>query len=187
MWIALLSVSAILAPVGAVWLVWVSFPNLAHMNYRHELWRIRDEIVDDLLGGDLSESDGVRRLLRSLYFGIERAPRHTLRDAALVFVLIGPDEIMRAGSLEDFVLGPDVAASERVQLAGYLQRYREASARHMVTGTPLAWIVFAPLRVLSARSVRPQIRVEQAVAAEIAAPLLSERSGLASNRLARAC
>jgi len=62
--------------------------SLTHSRSRNRLWRIRDELVDGLLRGDIVPSPSASKLLEVIENHIRVVGRHTLLDAVTAAVLM---------------------------------------------------------------------------------------------------
>lgn len=54
----------------ATYLLFFGLPVLQHRKFRHELWAVRDALVDDIIDGRLSLSNEARELLLRLHLAI---------------------------------------------------------------------------------------------------------------------
>jgi hypothetical protein len=139
----------------------VQIPSVQHSHFRHALWSLRDDIMDDIRAGRLPRDERTGMLLALAVVGIHDASKHTLFAAWIgnrrVRHLVPP------GVVDDVVLGGD-GGRERSVLADYLSRYRTISRRHLYSGAPSGWGYWL-LHRLPRRRDR---LVDQAVEREIA-------------------
>jgi hypothetical protein len=123
----------------------IQLTHLAHTCYRDRLWRLRDDLVDDLLLGRIEPSQGALRLLRVVETHIRIAGRHSLADLLFALFLLRPKEIP---SISDEILGGDIRPTDRATLASYFQRLNQANIWHLYAGSVLGWFVFIGLHAL---------------------------------------
>lgn len=146
------------APFVLAYVALVKVPSVQHSYFRHSLWALRDDVMDDVLAGRLRRDERTAMVLALTTIGIENAKRHTLL-AAWVNVrharhLVDPDMI------HTIVLGGE-GGPERERLAEYLTRYRRISERHLYSGAPSGWAywTFHRLRA-TGRLVRQAVDTE---------------------------
>jgi len=107
--------------------------------FRQNLWRLRDEITDDVIDGKLSYHPAVNQLREHIDFSIRYAQDITF--ANLMVVLVSAGRVLRAqiaaaepGCLEG--LPPDQAA----RLGEYRRRFGKLVSKHIISGSPSGWL-----------------------------------------------
>jgi hypothetical protein len=128
----------------------------AHTCYRDRLWRLRDNLVDDLLRGRIERSRGALRLLRLVESNIRVAGRPSLTDVILGLLVLRPQDLP---SVSDKILDGSLQPRDREKLAAYFNQLIKANTRHIYAGSLLGWVVFAcrPLaRVLGRVGKKPR-------------------------------
>ncbi len=120
--------SLIGTPLIIGYIILVQWPELADSRYHARLWKIRDQVMDDVLSGELTWSPGARNLISHL----ESLARHS-REVNLLKALlgvrmgvIGPSEVDR---FEDIMLGDATPVADRNRLLAYLAEAQRAIIR----------------------------------------------------------
>src|SRR5664280_2593536 len=90
---SLASAVVLLMAVFAGIFAWVTvlflLPGLAQSLYRHRLWTIHDEIVDDLIDERLKPTQRVKFLLAGVDRHVRRAPHISMSDALVMTLALG--------------------------------------------------------------------------------------------------
>jgi hypothetical protein len=130
------------AVVYAAWVaVFMIVPVQMMSIFRHDLWRIRDRIVDDLLNESLPHGNyAVTSLLRS----IESSIRHARHISLVSWLLIPPPtegwvEKHKSALAEGYQA---LSEEQLAKLGTYAQQFRTAMAVHMFRGSPVGWGIF---------------------------------------------
>lgn len=152
---------ALAGPALLGYVILLQIPAVQHSKFRHQLWAIRDDLVDDALAGRVQRDLPFHMLMALLENGIEDAKRHTML-AAFVEVrkaghLVAPDIV------NDIVLSGD-AGRVRTRIAEYLERYRVVSRHHLYTGAPSGWLYWLGKQATRARQDLPKHAVEIEIA-----------------------
>lgn len=170
----LVTLMAAAAPVVLGYVLLVEVPSVQHSQFRHQLWALRDEIVDDLLAKRARRTRSVETLLSLIEWSIGNAERHTMLAGWIAVKNAG--ELIPAGLVDHVILSGD-AGPEREALAEHLNRYRKISRRHLMSGAPSGWIYV----LVKAVERRPRRLIDRAVEVDIA-----ESPALRDNVTARA-
>lgn len=158
----LVTAMAVVGPILFVYVILIQVPSVQHSLFRHQLWALRDDIVDEILAGDLKRGTSVSMLLGLIEGSIEHAPDHTMM-AAYVSVR-NTRHFMPSSAINDVVLGGQ-GGPERQRVAEHLARYRKISEHHLRTGAPSGWAYWTWQHLrgaqsgLAARAVEVEIAV----------------------------
>ncbi len=170
---ALSALLLVAAPLVGVYLIFFGIPQLQHTRFRHQLWAIRDDLVDDVIDERLSMSPEARELLLRLHLAIKYAPQHTMRSGfTSALVLRGTSVPSLRKTLRQSKL-PD---AQRRRLLELYERMQQATTRHLLIGSPSGWLVSVAVQVVPSsllertllRRARPS-EVERRAEKELAA------------------
>lgn len=162
-----LAVLACASPVVLIYLVLFSVPNLQHSRYRHALWDIRDDIVDDVIEGRLTLNKATQELLLRVHLAIRFAPEHTIRSGLTSALLLRGQEIP---SLEKILTGKAVPTGEQARLLEHYGALQGATLHHLFFGSPSGWLIVALARLVPRSGLEQRkVRVEQAAKKELSA------------------
>lgn len=142
---AVFAALACAAPATLVYLFLFGLPNLQHSRYRHALWDIRDDLVDDLLDGRLAMSKASRELLLRIHLAIRYAPEHTIRSAVTSAILLRGVEIT---ALRKILTSKAVPPDQQKLLLAHYEVLEKATVHHLLWGSPSGWLLVAVAQVL---------------------------------------
>jgi hypothetical protein len=172
--------------------VFYVIPSCARSIFRYRLWRLRDDLVDDLRGGTFEDVEQPRRLVREVETAIRAARDLTVFRVVLFTMLARGHEPPEREEVDLSVL----SKPDRERLGRYMKTFHWLLTRHVLAGTVSGWIFTAivfPLAAIAVtyRSLRifrstplsvPRIIFKQAkrnvrreVDIDAALPYLSER------------
>lgn len=181
--VALLTASPLTAV--AAYLLLFGLPRLQHSKFRHQLWAVRDAIVDDIINGRLSMSSEVKELLLRLHLAVEYAPEHTLRSGLTSSLLLRDQDVP---NLRKSLAKARLPRAERELLLSHYDAMRLATVEHLIKGSPsgrLLWSAarFAPISVVGRkRRVGATETAEKELA--VLPPLCPDSQGLSARELA---
>lgn len=159
---------AIAGPLVLGYVFLVQVPSVQHSQFRHQLWALRDEMVDDLLARRLPRTGAVAMLLDLIEWSIGHAERHTMLAGWVAVKNAG--HLIPAGLVENVILSGE-GGPERAALAEYLNRYRRISRRHLMSGAPSGWVYVAFETLVR----RPRRLIDRAVEVDMAeSPVLRD-------------
>jgi hypothetical protein len=176
----------IASPLTATYLLFFGYPQLQHSRFRHELWGIRDALVDDVIDGRLPFTREVKDLLLRLHLAIRYAPDHTMRSALSSMLLMRDQEIPNLRKSLTKARGLD--AHQRDLLVAHYDGLARATVHHLVHGSPSGWLLNAAAQLVPVSLVSRKRRVRAVDTAEkelSALPrLYPEGKGLSARELA---
>lgn len=159
---ALVTAMAAAGPILIAYVILIQVPNVQHSLFRHQLWALRDEIVDEILAGRLKRDRSVEMLLSLIETGIHDAPSHTMMSGWVA--VRNTRHFLPRGAVDDIVLSGQ-AGPERHRVAEHLARYRKISEHHLKTGAPSGWAYWSWQRLRGAQSSLATRAVEVEIAA----------------------
>jgi hypothetical protein len=126
-------VSLIGTPLIIGFIVLVQWPKLSDSSYHEKLWKIRDQVMDDVLAGDLSWSPGARNLISHLESLARHSQEVNLLKALLAVRMdvIGSRDVDR---FDDIMLGDATPVADRNKLLAYLSEAQRATLRQSAVG-----------------------------------------------------
>jgi hypothetical protein len=129
------------------WLaIFMVVPSCMQSMFRHRLWRLRDNIVDQIRGDGLAEPGPFRDLVHEVECAIIAAPEVSPFRIGLLRAVSG--NFMRDAKVESF--DPEnVHPSDRRLAEAYVAEFRAAFFRQLLFGSPSGWILFLLLVVLT--------------------------------------
>jgi hypothetical protein len=136
-----------------LWLLPLHLGNMAHSHFRDRLWRVRDNLVDDLLFGRLQPRREAQELLRLIESHIRAAGRHTYLDVRLVLKIYKDEDML---DLTDELLGGDLPVTERQRLAKHLCDFLDACRDHLDRGSLLGLLSYLGWQARRVRGKRAQ-------------------------------
>lgn len=135
---------------------WLAFffliPQIMTSLYRYHLWKLRDEVVDDVALCLLPENPAVTAFISRTEQTIQNADLVSLRH----FLLISPFRGRVEEDSDEILPNPE----QQARLTGYRYRYALINAKHLFHGTPLGWFaltVAIPI-VLISSAIQMQVR-----------------------------
>jgi hypothetical protein len=157
--------------VGAWASVLFFIPNALRSIFRYNLWALRDQVVDDVLDGEVPR-DQAMALVKRIEF--------TIQNAADLSVL----NLWAVHRATRNVRVPEPLAVYHPRLKAYARKWHSLSFRYAAFGSPSGWIAFVflsaawlPYKVLSQylatasqrkRHTRPQERLSERLEDELA-------------------
>lgn len=137
--------SLAVASASIAWiLVVVALPRYFRSAFRYRLWRLRDDLVDDVLSGNLPDVSSVREMRKRVEVGIRYAD-----DLTLATVLVSAWATHASGFTvrqerkireQEARRREELTAKELVLVDQYESRLTKASVVHVLTGSPSGWI-----------------------------------------------
>ncbi|MBQ1025469.1 hypothetical protein [Micromonospora sp. C95] len=112
--------------------------SLAHSSYRNRLWILRDKITDDLRRGKIARSHAAQSVQNMIEEQIQVAGRHTIADSLLAIAIFKVDGDT---SVFEDILGAGETPEDQQILVSYLRDYRVATAKHLMWGSTLGWLL----------------------------------------------
>jgi hypothetical protein len=116
------------------------------MRYRHELWRIHDDVVDDVIAGRITSRRAATVLASSLVSAIEYSDETTLLRGYVAVRLL--DGKVDEASIKEQMLAC-ARPSDRVRLMDHYRRATDASLTHLLHGSAMGWFVSAMLKLVA--------------------------------------
>ncbi len=148
------------APLVVAYVVLIEIPSVQHSRFRHQLWALRDDLVDDAIAGRVRQDAAFGMLMALLTSGIADASRHTMMAAALN--VKHTRHLVPKRLVDDIVLGGE-GGPERALMAGYLDRYRRISKHHLLTGAPSGWLYWVAKQAQRQRQDLPGAAVDMEI------------------------
>jgi hypothetical protein len=158
--------AVVLILISTTLLAWVSLfkwvPACMRSLYRHALWQLRDNLVDDVLSGRLPYESGVRSQLRLIEAGITHAHECTVGRILITYWwMLRAKASVDVASLRVDVEG--LTEEQALHLRSYEDRFRSCTFRYLFLNSPAGWFAFLwvpPAFVLYRlfRRVRPVMR-----------------------------
>ena len=169
------------SPFGVIYLVLYALPQMQHSRFRHELWDLRDAIVDDLLDDRLAMSREVRELLLRVHLAIKYAPEHTMRSGITSALLLR--DAQNVPNLRKTLEGARLPHEERVRLLMHFETLQKSTVHHLLFGSPSGWAAYAAAALMPARR---EGRVQRTAEKELSAlpRLYPEANGFSMRELA---
>jgi hypothetical protein len=112
--------------------------------FRHRLWRLRDNVVDQIRGERLVDAEPFRKLVREIECAILAAPE--VSPFRITLLRFASRELRTAKF--DYFDPADVDASDRALAEAYVDELRAAFYRQMLFGSPSGWLLLIMLSVL---------------------------------------
>lgn len=170
---SLIVVAAMVGMLGvAAYWIFVSIPKIQVSRLRYKLWKLRDEIVDRVLSGELPDSSEVRGAVEGVEETIRCAPTLTPFNFLVMLWALWDtglrSQVKEAWSERNRKL-PEPEASE---LEPYQRRLGKAMLFHVALGSPSGWAscaIFAIVMFVTGQIL--QLRSKAFVIAEILAIL----------------
>lgn len=139
---AFLTVIAVALAIFAWVCIVKIIPDCARSLFRYRLWRLRDELVDEIRAGTF-ENDEMPKVLAAVVEGtITVAPEATL---ARMLMAAWTCRSMQVPELFDF---ESLGRGDRRLLEKRFSEYRQIAVRHILLGAPSGWILTALVGVL---------------------------------------
>jgi hypothetical protein len=139
---------SLLAWACIVWIV----PSYATSHLRYRLWRLRDELVDDIRAGKFDDDEQPRELVAIVESVIERAAEFSALNVVLLRLSVGrrfrPPHPLKLDKVSD---------RDRERLEQCLEGLLDAVMVKSLLGTPSGWlmcVVLFPVALLSAITTR---------------------------------
>lgn len=161
--------------VAAVWVLWLrALPEHLCSLYRYKLWRMRDDTVDDMIYGRLTDDPGTRRFVALLEGLIHTAPYFTF--ARSPFLPRVPRAMVYQQEEECSAWLARLPSSQRQIYVERIERLRMAVTGHLLFGSPSGWLAAGPLVIVGllvlavkrVRGMRISFETSQGLARRIA-------------------
>jgi hypothetical protein len=131
----------------AAWLaIFLVVPSCMQSMFRHRLWRLRDNVVDQIRGERLVDAEPFRKLVREIECAILAA--REVSPFRITLLRFASRDLLRDAKF-DYFDPADVDVSDRVLAEGYLNELRAAFYRQMLFGSPSGWLLLIVLSVLT--------------------------------------
>lgn len=125
----------------AIFTACVSIPRDLRSLYRYKMWKLRDDVFDDIASGRLSDNQVSNELLVGIEMAVQAAPWMTLLNW-LSFPKVPDDESHRR--IEFLVLAKNAMSSDERELFEKRQKeFHKIFVRHLVCGSLSGWFVIA--------------------------------------------
>jgi hypothetical protein len=122
----------------AAWLAVLKvFPSCSTSRLRYELWRMRDETVDEIYDDEIHNKEQARRFVRELERAIRAAPDLSILNLVVFSRIARGAEIPLADRIELSKLDD----SDRKRLEPRYRAYEWVVFRHALTGSLSGWLV----------------------------------------------
>jgi hypothetical protein len=146
---------------GAGWMGFIALPRAAIGGYRSRLWKIRDDLVDEILAGRIRHVPAAQDLVHHL------ETRITIAASLNPFRMLGISLlVLRDGDRDELRKLNQYDPAKYLELRPFTDRMNKADARHLFVGSFSGWaltlslivvaILFAPLVIIgrTARRIR---------------------------------
>ncbi len=138
-------------------LAWASLfkivPACATSSFRYRLWRIRDEVCDEVAAGEYRDPEQAQALVRLLEASIENADDLSALNVWMLHVA------SRGKTPPDIFHLDDLVAMDKERLRQHLDRFEVALVKKALGGTPSGWVALVALVSMAiASSLAKRIR-----------------------------
>lgn len=110
--------------------------------YRYKLWAIRDAIRDDIRSGLLPEHDAVSRVCDMVEGGIRFS-----KDLTIARILLMLMTVRDVPNIDLEAEWSGLSAAQKSRLRLHWAAFRAATARHLLSSSPLGWALALVLAV----------------------------------------
>src|SRR5262249_1355291 len=111
--------------------------NRVHSHFRSRLWKLRDDLVDDLIYARLERTDAALRLVRLVETYIRIGRRHSFIDVLVAGALFRKSSMP---PVSQEILDERVSDADRERLIKYLHQFQAASVGHLLRSSPSGWV-----------------------------------------------
>lgn len=149
---------ALVASVLWAWfcVFWLVPRNLRGM-FRYRLWRLRDELADDIRSEEFERTDEPRRVLRAVECFIASADVLTPFRVGMILALAWPKRRMLEDGDQPLSLR-GLSPDDKKRLGAYIKRFNTTVSHQIFVGSPSGWFLAIPAWLL-AKVLRLIVRI----------------------------